>query len=61
MKREIRLTVEVPDTATDEEIEEYFMYEFDYNGSCSNDNPFSSDTTTMLWILNWTKDEQTTE
>ncbi len=40
MKREIRLTVEVPDTATDEEIEEYFMYEFDYNGSCSNDNPF---------------------
>ena len=43
MKKIIRLEVEVPDQATDEEIEEYFQFEFGYNSCCSNDNPFISE------------------
>lgn len=40
MKRKIELVIEVPDTATEDEIEEFFEYEFNYNGECSCDNPF---------------------
>lgn len=40
MKRKIELVIDVPDTATEEEIEEFFMCEFNYNGECSCDNPF---------------------
>lgn len=40
MKRKIELVIEVPDTATEDEIEEFFMCEFNYNGECSCDNPF---------------------
>ncbi len=43
MKKAIRLEIEVPDKATDEEIEEYFMFEFGYNGCCENSNPFISE------------------
>ena len=39
MKKTIRLEVEVPDQATDEEIEEYFKYELGCS-SCSERNPF---------------------
>lgn len=43
MRKIIRLEVEVPDQAKDEDIEEFFQFEFGYNGSCSNDNPFFSE------------------
>ncbi len=42
MKKIIRLEVELPDQANDEDIEEFFQFEFGYNGCCSNDNPFIS-------------------
>ena len=43
MRKIIRLEVEVPCQAKDEDIEEFFQFEFGYNGYCSNDNPFFSE------------------
>ena len=40
MRKIIKLAVEVPYQAKDEDIEEYFQYEFGYKYRCSDDNPF---------------------
>ena len=41
MRRKIiKLEVEVPYQANDEDIEEFFQYEFGYKSRCSEYNPF---------------------
>lgn len=39
MKVKVELGIDIPDGITIEEAEEFFQFEFHYNGQCSGDNP----------------------
>lgn len=39
MKVKVELNIEVPDGISIDELEEFFKFEFHYNGGCCGDNP----------------------
>ena len=39
MKVKVELNIEVPDGISFSELEEFFQFEFGYNGECDCDNP----------------------